>query len=67
MTPIIRTLVTAEVRAMGTDRPFDRREFHFYLGLGPGTTPTKKAKARETLWGMGYDVRGLNMSDYVVK
>lgn len=65
MTPIIRTLVTAEVRLADTDRAFERRSFD--LMLGQGDKEARRNQARETLWGMGYDVRGLNMSDYVVK
>jgi len=63
-TRLIRTMVTAEVRAADTGRPFEQRTFD--LMLGPGEKEARRKEARRILWQLGYDVRGLNMSDYVL-
>lgn len=63
MERVTHTLVTAEVRPADTDRAFERRTFD--LMLGPGEKEARRKEARRILWQLGYDVRGLNMSDYV--
>ena len=56
-------LVTAEVRHAGTSGAFERRAFELMLG-GKQELDAKRREARRILAQIGYDVRGINLSQY---
>lgn len=60
---VARHLVTAEVRSAGTSYAFERRSFDLMLGAKQ-ELDAKRREAKRILAQIGYDVRGINLSEY---
>lgn len=63
METVSRHLVTSDVRLAGTDRPFERRSFDLMLGSRL-ESQAKRREALRILHQLGYDCRGINLSEY---